>query len=221
MRASDSLNLDEYVPEEKYLLMLLYAPTNGTAFGTALRGNLWLQKDMFLLTKAIEELKGLEFDGHHYGPYSPTVSAIQKQFKNSQIVEQKLEEGPIKLTSKGMSLAKQFWKDCSQEMRQILVEVKRLLNSMDKWQIISLIYSSYPETTKNSDVVYEFNKHRLRSAIDLFKQKKVSLEKASSISGLPLEDFISTLKKNGINAYEFDEMIFNEELDFVERFVRC
>jgi len=90
---------------------------------------------------------------------------------------------------------------------------------MKRWEVISLIYSSYPETTKNSDVVDKFNDYRVDSAMELFKQKKVSLEKASTISGLPLEDFVKVLKKNDISAYEVEEKSFNEDLSFLERFV--
>lgn len=208
---------DEYPPEEKYFLMLLYAPNNKDKLGIAVRGNTWLQKEMFLLSKSMEKLNDLHFDEHIYGPFSPVVESIQLQHINSETIRQPLENGPIRLTEKGIIQAKNLWEKATTLEREIVTKVKQLLNDMDMWELIAYVYSSYPETTKNSDVVDEFNKTRVDAAATLFKRKKVSLERAATIAGKAMEDFLDILKQKNISAFEHSGSNFNEEFGYLER----
>jgi predicted HTH domain antitoxin len=212
-------DIGNFRPEEKYFLMLLYAPDKSGKFGAPIRGSLWLQKEMFLLSKNFDELRELHFDDHHYGPYSPTVEAIQKLFTNSDIVQQPIEQGPIVPTSRGKDIAAKLWHNS--QISRIVSGVKQLLNDLSPWEIIALIYASYPETTVNSDLVEQYNRKRLDSAIRLFKKKKVSLEKAAQIGGKTLEEFLHILKKRKIPAVEIDKARLEKDLSSIENIVRC
>ncbi|HJS63949.1 MAG TPA: UPF0175 family protein [Nitrososphaeraceae archaeon] len=214
----DSLH---YPPEEKYFLVLLYAPNLSNKFAQPVRGNLWMQKEMFVLSKILDELNDLKFDEHLFGPHSPILESIQNQYLNSKVIKQQYLNGPITLTDNGIELVKSIWDKISDEKKKLILEVKQFLNDMRTWELISFIYSSYPETTKNSDVLEKFHSERLNSAISLFKKKKISLEKAASISGKTLEDFIILLKEKKIKAFEVDESTLREDLSFFENTARC
>lgn len=213
-------DISSFRPEEKYFLMLLYAPDKNGKFGAPIRGSLWLQKEMFLLSKNFDELTELYFDDHQYGPYSPTVEAMQRLFTNSDIIQQPIEQGPIVPTLRGKDIAAKLWRNSLEQISKIVAGVKQLLNDLSPWEVIALIYTSYPETTVNSDVVEQYNKKRLDSAVSLFRKKKVSLEKAAQIGGKSLEEFLPILKKRKIPAFEVDKARFEEDLSFIENIVR-
>lgn len=199
--------------------MLLYAPNKDGKIGTGIKGNMWLQKDMFLLTKNLDELKELKFDEHLFGPFSPVVQSIQVQHTNSGLIRQSLQDnGPIKLTEKGMQTAKRIWDAASETEKKVVTRIKQFLNEMNTWEMIAFVYSTYPETTKNSDVVPEFEKTRLDSAINLFQRNSVSLERAATISGKSLEEFMQILKQRKIQTAIQDIHSFKEDLKYVEHF---
>jgi predicted HTH domain antitoxin len=215
--SSDPGSVDKYPPEEKVFWMLLYAPNKEGKFGTGIKGNMWLQKDMFLLTKNLNELKELKFDEHHFGPFSPVVQSIQVQHANSGLIRQPLEDnGPIKLTEKGMQTGKKIWESTSEIERRVVTKIKQFLNDMNTWEMIAFVYSTYPETTKNSDVVPEFEKNRLDSAVRLFQRNMVSLERAARISGQTMDEFVHALKQRKVQTSNQDTEGFKEDLKFLE-----
>jgi predicted HTH domain antitoxin len=207
---------NSFAPEEKFFLLLLYAPNKKEKYASSVRGNLWLQKEMFLLSKNLEELKDLNFNEHLFGPYSPLLQSIQKQFINSKLIQQPYDTGPILLTQKGERIAKRLWNSIHILTKNTLKEIKILLNDLDMWEVISFIYSSYPETTTNSDVIDGYNNNKIQSAIKLFIKEKVSLEKAANIAGKPIEEFIEILKKNNVSAFEIDKKQLEDDLSYLE-----
>lgn len=208
-------------PEEEFLLLLLYAPNKQGKMGTGLKGNLWLQKDMFLLSKAAPELKDLKFDEHLFGPYSPAVQAMKTQHVNSKTINQRFENGPLLLTEKGRNIAAQLWEKTSDYKKRLVTNVKQFLNEMNTWEMISFIYSTYPETTTNSDVVGQYEKKRLEAAISLYSRKMVSMERASLIAGKSLEEFEKLIRTKGIQRADSDEGDMTEELRQLERIAGC
>jgi len=196
--------------------MLHYAPNKKGEFGSAVRGNLWLQKEMYLLSNDVEELRNLRFDEHRLGPYSSTVESIQIQHLHSETIRQHLREGPIRLTSKGMKLVENIWKKSSESNKKVVTRIKQLLNDMTKWELISFIYSSFPTTTKNSDVVEDFHKERKDAAAKLFKRNKVSLERSANIAGISLDEFVLFLKAKKIPIIISEDSKFDQELSYLE-----
>ena len=210
-------DISEYSIEEKYFFLLLYAPTNADNYGVAVRGSLLLQKEMFLVSKQVTELRVLKFDEDSLGPFSPSLEAIQNQYTNSQFVDQPYEHGPIKLTEKGMTLARRLWKFTSENVTQIIRRVKTFLSGLRKWEAISFIYSRYPETTINSEILEEFKQNRLDSAIQMYKKQKVLIDTAAMVAGLSLDEFIKVLKERNISLIKLEVNAGNEiDSDFAK-----
>jgi|SRR5581483_11516498 len=215
--SSDPSSGDSHPPEEKYFWLLLYAPNKKGKFGAAIKGNLWLQKDMFLLTKSIDDLKELKFDEHILGPFSPVVQSVQIQHANSGLIKQSLDNnGPITLTEKGVLIAKKVWESASAEEKARVSNIKRFMNEMDFHELIAFIYSSFPETTTNSDVVGEFQKTRLDAAVRLLQRDMVSLERAATIAGKSLEELMEILKQRKVKVQDADLESFKEDLKHLE-----
>lgn len=207
---------DELLDEEKYLFLLLYAPGVRGKINETIPGNTWLQKEMFLLKQIIRKIN-LRFDEHHYGAYSPTLDTLQKQNVVSELFSQQNEgKGRIWLSEEGQKKGKKLWQQISDEEKNSIIEVKKFMNDMDLWELIAYSYATFPETTENSDVVNQFEDTRLDAACSLLQRKKISVEKGASIAGVPLEDFISELKKRSITPFSVKHLDFKESIKKIE-----
>ncbi|NIP62206.1 MAG: hypothetical protein GWN01_16195 [Nitrosopumilaceae archaeon] len=206
---------DEYPPEEKYLYLILFAPGYTKKFNEPIRGNTWLQKQVHVLSKTIKNL-GYEFDEHNFGAFSAPLGIVQIQNKSSGLIEQPPEDGPIRLTEKGLNAAKKIWQKTSFNERNVISQIKEFFNDMNYWELISFSYSTFPETTLKSEIRTDFQKHRINAAINLFKRKKLSLSKAIKVAGISEEEFVKLLKKRGISPYSLDEETYKKSLDIIE-----
>lgn len=175
---------------DKHLLVLLYS--NGQE---PVKGETWLQKEMFLIGKNVKEI-GEKFGGYLKGPFSEEVEKSANQFERSDYL--KRDQRKISLTSKGMQLAKEIWNSMNEEDKKMVEDMKALLNDLTYDELLVFIYTSYPETTEESDVKGYVEKNRLPASIKLLRKGKISVEKAAEVAGIPLLDFYQELKKRGI-----------------------
>ncbi len=120
------------------------------------------------------------------------------------------------MTSRGLKIVKNIWERTSESKRFVVTKIKQFLNDMEKWELISVIYSSFPETTKNSDVVEDFQKERKESAVRLYKKNKISLERGATVAGVPIDDFIQLLKTKHIPVMISEGSEFEQELSYLE-----
>jgi len=205
----------EYTPEEKYLYLLLYAPGSSGRFNEKIKGSTWLQKQMHVLSKFIKEPE-YGFDEHNFGVFSPALDTIKVQNTASEMINQSDEEGPLNLTEKGVNVSEKLWKKASESEKTIITDLKAFLNDMDYWDLIAFSYSTFPETTSKSEIRPEFHKHRIHAAVNLFKKQKVTVNKAASIAGMDVEEFLEELKKRKIPAYSTSKTDFEKSLKLLE-----
>lgn len=168
---------------EKIFLILLEADG-----GVAVPGNLWLQKEMFLIAKNLEPLENyLKFESHIQGPYSEVVKNI---LENLQYLGYVIKDGGrIELTDEGQILVQYIYENASEELIELIEDIKQFVNDLSKDELLVYIYYSYPEMTKESYEIDEIEKKRTDLAKSLYKKEKVSIEKASELAGRPLSDF--------------------------------
>ena len=208
-------NNDEYSEEEKYFYLLLYSPGFSDKVNEQMKGNTWLQKQLHVISLLHNEL-GYEFDKHYFGTFSPVLQIIQEQNLQSGLIQQPTEKGPIWLSETGLKEAKKLWGKTKNSEKQIIQQVKKFLNDMKYWELIAYSYSSFPETTENSEIWLEFQKTRMDSAISLFKKNKISLKKAVSIAGMEIEEFEKLLQEKNIPAYSIKKDDFERSLEYLE-----
>lgn len=208
-------NNDEYSEEEKYFYLLLYSPGFSDKVNEPMKGNTWLQKQLHVISLLNNEL-GYEFDKHYFGTFSPVLQIIQEQNLQSRLIYQPTEKGPIWLSETGLKEAKKVWEKTKNSEKQIIQQVKKFLNDMKYWELIAYSYSSFPETTENSEIWLEFQKTRMDSAVSLFKKNKISLKKAASIAGMEVEEFEKLLQEKNIPAYSIKKDDFERSLEHLE-----
>ena len=173
---------------EILMFALLYANKS-----EPIKGRLWLQKIMFLIERNVEEIKDV-FDGYYIGPFSEEVEIALDQFINSGYVMIR-NRNKIYLTKRGREIAESLLSNVSEEKMNIINDMKLFINDLSRIELIAFIYSSFPDWIEESDILEEFNKTRYMASISLLKKNKVSLEKASEISGYPLSIYIEKIKK--------------------------
>lgn len=178
--ASQVKNLDN---AEKIFLILLEADA-----GEAVPGNLWLQKEMFLIAKNLKPLEEyLEFNPHIQGPFSETVKNKLENLQYRGYVRK--EGGRIELTDKGEQIVQFIRQKASEKLIDLIEDVKLFVNDLSKDELLVYIYFSYPEMTAESYELGEIEEKRDEIAKRLYKKEKVSLEKASELAGKPLSEF--------------------------------
>ncbi len=206
---------DEFPDEEKYLYLLLYAPGYTKKINEPIRGNTWLQKIMHTITKSIPNVN-YEYDEYDFGVFSPSLETIQIQNHTSGFIDQSFRDKPLRLSSKGMQITKQIWKETEEEEKQLISEIKNFFNEMSYWELIAYSYSTYPETTLQSKIKPEFTRNRIFAAVNLFKRQKISLKKGASIAGKTIDEFEQILLKKQIKPYELNKEKYKKSMDLIE-----
>jgi len=179
---------------QKFTILLLHANYN-----KSIRGKLWFQKILFLISQNIEELKeDADFEEDLMGPYSETAAEEFEQLILDRFIHKRF---PNDLTSLGKTIARNLEEKISNEEIEIIIDMKKFLNDLTEDELLGFIYFSYSEYTEESIKFHKIKKNRLNIAISLFRKNKISLGKASLISGLDQEELIKLLKQKGIKIY--------------------
>jgi hypothetical protein len=176
------------------IIVLIY----GAKKSEPVKGKLWFQKELFLVSKAIPELEEeTDFESDFMGPYSELADEQADRLRVERIldVEQK------QLTPLGHRVEQQTKEEFGDNTVCFIEEIKDFLNDLSKDELLGFIYYSYPDMRVDS---LEFNRIALKRkeiAITLFKKQKVSLGKASEIAGLTREELIDVLQSSGIKVF--------------------
>ena len=194
---------------EKYLFLLLYAEGPKKAKYEPILGNLWMQKEMFLVFRNIPSAEE-EFEGYLLGPFSELVDEYASQLIVSEYVN-KDSEG-LKLTEKGRKIASKLWEGEKDETKQMIADVKSLLNDMNRDELLVFIYSTFKEFTEESEIKEEIERKRVDASVSLFKKHKISLKRAAILAKLPVEEYVALLKSMRIPIYEYSDEELSEEL---------
>lgn len=188
-------NLQYLSPVERFFMILMAAPGNQAKGHEPLKGKTWLQKEMFFVSRNVEELEELTgFEDYRFGAYSEVVDDVLDQFVTDRYVA--IEGGKIHLTDKGAALALSLWNSAKKEERGAVQEIKALLNDMTNDELLGFSYSAYPGMKKYSDFTKVFEREKVRIAIALLKKGKVSTEKAAEIADMPLARFLTEANKS-------------------------
>lgn len=193
------MNLKERIMEnitesQKYILLLLSANNF-----EPIKGKLWFQKELFVLSKNIKNLSDdADFEEDLIGPYSEIVDEGLNQLEKIKVVEE--ENDKLKLTNFGKEVAKEIEKIATIEEREMIFELKKLLNDLTKDELLGFIYFTFG-MTKESIEIDRIKSKRKDIALSLYMRNKISIGKASEIAGMSLEDFIEYLRTKGVSRY--------------------
>ena len=170
---------------QRYILALL-----GSHNAERVPAKLWLQKELFLLSKLRENLSNkTDFVPYLKGPYSDVAEGALSDLRNMGFVEFDNYGSDIRLTPKGRASAADLALKMPPEVKKEVDDIKGFLNSLSEDELLVFTYYSYPETVTDSVVKERIAKVREPRAFALYRRGKVSLEKAAELAGLSLPEF--------------------------------
>jgi uncharacterized protein YwgA len=174
-------------PLEKYILMLLYV-------GGGAKGKLWLQKEVFVLSRTFEELaEEVDFEAFGYGPYSETVEECRNALENSGLVI------GTQLTGEGRVITAMLWEAASDREREIIKATAEFFESLEKDELLLYISVIYPNMVEKSREIDRILKWREKIALRMLRDGKVSLSLAAMLAGLSVEEMLEKAIEKGFN----------------------
>lgn len=187
--------LEDLTTTQKYTLVLL-----GVDSHSSVKGNLWLQKELFLLANLYEDLEEESgFEPYLLGPHSEFVEEEIDDLSQSGLVERMGSK--LKLTEDGKDIYSVIAKHIDGKDLEVILDIKEFLNDLTEDELLGFIYFSYPKMRKESIKFETIKNNRENIAIKLFKKGKISTEKASEIAGISIENLIQKMKMQGIQVY--------------------
>ncbi len=154
-----------------------------------IRGDLHLQKELYLLSRQIDVLaRACNFIPYLKGPYSEDVDAAVSDLKALGLLEER-RRGRLRLTEEGRNLFEELMDEIPSEVEERLLESKDFFNDMSDDELLVFIYAVYPEMATESVLRDRVMTKRIPIAKRLYARGKVSLERAAHLAGLPVGDF--------------------------------
>lgn len=176
------------------ITILLY----GANESDPIKGKLWYQKELFLISKAIPELEEeAEFESDFMGPYSELADEQADRLRIERILDNKQKQ----LTPLGHKIEQQTKQEFGLNTVRFIQEMKAFLNDLPKDELLGFIYYSYSDMRLDSLEFSRISLKRKEIAVNLFKKGKISLGKAAIIAGLTQEEIIDLLQSSGIPVF--------------------
>lgn len=186
------LFLENVTPVRKFVILLLDAHHD-----EPIRGKLWYQKELFLLSKIFRDLADdADFDAYLWGPHSELADTEMEDLSMLGVVE--TIGNKFILTETGKAISKIIAKRASAKERKYVHEIKDFLNDLSSQELLAFTYFTYPDMTEESVEFKKILPKRKFLAVDLYKKDKISIGKAAELAGLKITDFIDHLKRQGI-----------------------
>jgi predicted HTH domain antitoxin len=177
-------------PLEKYILMLLYA-------GGGARGKLWFQNEIFVLSRAFEELaEELDFEAFGSGPYSEAVEECRNALENSGLVI------GTQLTGEGRIIAATLWEGASEREKEIIGATAEFFENLERDELLLYISAMYPDMIEKSMEMDRILKRREEIALRMLRDGKVSLSLAAKLAGLSVGEMAGEAIKHGIKPFD-------------------
>ncbi len=180
---------------QKYIVVLL-----GANDFRPVKGSLWLQKELFALSKMFDDLREESgFEAYFLGPHSEFVQDELVDLVQAGVVEK--DRGQDRLTALGKEVYKEISKGIKNEKVEAVSDIKDFLNDMTESELLGFVYFSYPEMRDESLKFKEVERKRKGIALSLLRRGKISVEKASEIAGISVERLIQESRRRGIRVY--------------------
>ena len=141
--------MDSKFSAKDFILLLLNVDNQ-----KPIEGNLFIQKEMFLIVKEVYSNieKELNFVAYNYGPFSQRLVYLLEELEENSLIEINKTEGnnQYKITEKGMEYLKT--KYFSNEVIHKIHNLKAGSNKLGYKGLLRYVYFTYPEYTENSKI---------------------------------------------------------------------
>lgn len=116
-----------------------------------------------------------------------------RNLKSLGFVEEKYHE--YQITSRGVAALSKAKSVFTGEQIEVIQGFKEFLNNLSRDEILLFVYVSYPDFIEKSAVYERVIRKWIPTAISLYREGKVSLEKAAFLAGLPVEKFLDQMQE--------------------------
>ena len=199
MSSAEKTNLNDFSTTERAILLALHeAQSRPNHVGKT--DHLWVQKVSFLFRKLLESISPEEgpasagFIAYDLGPYSEEVHGALLTLLKDKILAVDEKTKYYRLTPEGARIAKELElaKPKASSALRSIVDVVELLDSKE---LVLYVYAVNPEWAKESKFrgILQNKKARFDLARKLYAAKKVSVERAAEVAGLPVKEFLPML----------------------------
>ena len=198
--------MNEY-PDRRYVLALLCIEDGDTKDTVA--GSTWLQKIMYVASKAHPEIECYGFEPNKYGMYSKQLKNMLDGLRRDGLVNiRETPDGkrdPISLTREGRCIADANSKTDNPGVISTLKAVKSVLNNLTYIELIALMYTKFPEMLEKSEQKDNYERLRKEAALSMVKDDKISFSLGVQISGLDRKVFGKELDESRSRQKDWTE----------------
>lgn len=164
-------------------------------------GNTKLQKIIFLLSDAVEEVRDdCNYDADMYGPYSEIV-AYELNYLTEMGVLYSVGN-KIATTSMGQDIAKELLKRERREVIDLLSKYKAFLNDLTINEALAYVYLAYPSMTSTSTKIDDLKPNMENYIMSLVKKQKISAQRAAELLHISYLHALGKMSERGIKVFE-------------------
>jgi len=181
---------------KKYLILLLSSNNS-----EPINGKMWYQKELFILAKNDETLSEESgFEPYFWGPYSELAESEMDELVQLGLV--KSEGSKYVLTGFGKEAAAKLGDQVPKHEKELVDDIKQLLNDFSKDELLLFLYVSYPEMCEDAVELRSLIAKRKEIAIGLYKKGKISVGKASELAGVSVSRLVKELQERNLYRVE-------------------
>ncbi|WP_407382085.1 hypothetical protein [Methanobrevibacter sp.] len=183
---------------KQYILSLLYCNNQ-----EPINGKSRLMIELFFISLNVPSLsKELEFEADNYGLSSNVMGEYLNDMNQKKLIIANKGSGENITYSIG-EYGKKFLEQENLNLDyELISEIKTLCQDLTNDELFALTYFSFPEMTKNSLVKEKILAKRQKLAVGLYRKDKVSLEKATEISGLKFKEFLDLMDCENMGSFD-------------------
>lgn len=155
-----------------------------------------LQKLLFLSTVQLPDVfkDTFTFEKYRKGPYSERINEDLSVLSNSGYVGCH----DLGLTDAGYGLYDHIEKNVKEPLKSVLISNKEFVSKLTEDELLTFVYTVFPEYTENSVVWNDLKKDRLKNAISMVKKEAITASQAARVAGMSYFEFEEELKKRKI-----------------------
>ena len=149
----------------------------------AIKGRLWLQKEVFLIANNVKSLMDwCEYEPHYWGPYSGVLAGELDELVSLGLVER----GGSRLVLKAFGAEMAAGIGVGPEKKLLIEDVKFLLNDLTKDELLAFVYFAFPRYAEEGVEKSKISGRRSVLVQALYRKGKISLGRAAELENVPL-----------------------------------
>ena len=154
-----------------------------------IEGRLKFQKMMFVLSDIFQDVnKASNFYPYKYWPFSQVVDNKLGDLIENNVLTNIIDD--IGITEEGKKTAEKITKDMDKSIIKSINECKDFFNNLTFDEVLSYIYSAYPNMVKESVYYHNIKSNMEYHIMSLLEKEKISIGRAAELLKIPIIDII-------------------------------